>query len=137
MLGMVVAADMNGSILFVSQNSNRILGFPPEELLGRMLWELSPPKEIRRFRQLLSHSRGPVKDVRSLIKNSQGDTIPVRVNISYIYRDEVPIGILCIVGDLQERVKMERHLDSAQMQVVQSAKLALLGRMAAGVAHEL
>ena len=48
-----------------------------------------------------------------------------------------PIGILCIVGDLQERVKMERHLDSAQMQVVQSAKLALLGRMAAGVAHEL
>jgi signal transduction histidine kinase len=42
-----------------------------------------------------------------------------------------------IFTDLRERLQMEDQVEKARLQVVQSDKLASLGRMAAGLAHEL
>lgn len=137
MLGVVVAADLEGRILFVNHNAQRVMGYQPEELMGKTLWDLSPHEELRRLRRILDESNGPVTGVRSQVTKKDGEIIPVQVNLNYIYRDGKPIGTLGIIRDQRERAKMERHLSSARMQVVQSDKLAMLGRMAAGVAHEL
>ncbi|MCF8035024.1 MAG: PAS domain S-box protein [Desulfarculaceae bacterium] len=137
MLGVVVAADLQGRILFVNHNAKPVLGYEPEELLDKTLWELSPHEELKRLRGILDASRGPVRGVRTQVTKKEGETIPVKVNLNYIHRNGVPIGTLGIITDLREMVKIERHLNSARMQVVQSDKLAVLGRMAAGVAHEL
>jgi PAS domain S-box-containing protein len=137
MLGVVVAADLRGRILFVNHNAEQVLGYRPEELLGKTLWELSPHEELKRLRSILDASNGPVRGVRTQIIKKDGEVIPARVNLNYIHRGRAPIGTLGIITDLREMVKIERHLNSARMQVVQSDKLAVLGRMAAGVAHEL
>ncbi len=137
MLGVVVAADLEGRILFVNRNSQQVMGYQPEELVGKTLWDLSPHEELKRMRRILDASDGPVRGVRSQLTKKDGEVIPVLVNLNYIYREGKPIGTLGIIRDQRERMKIERHLSSARMQVVQSDKLAMLGRMAAGVAHEL
>ena len=78
-----------------------------------------------------------MRGVRTHLTKKDGEVVPVVVNLNYIYREGKPIGTLGIIRDQRERAKIERHLSSARMQVVQSDKLAMLGRMAAGVAHEL
>ncbi|MCB2225056.1 MAG: PAS domain S-box protein [Desulfarculaceae bacterium] len=137
MLGVVIAADLQGRILFVNHNAKPVLGYEPEELLDKTLWELSPHEELKRLRSILDASNGPVRGVRTQVTKRDGEIIPVKVNLNFIHRHGTPIGTLGIISDLREMVKIERHLNSARMQVVQSDKLALLGRMAAGVAHEL
>lgn len=137
MLGVVVAADLEGRILFVNRNSLPVMGYAPEELVGKTLWDLSPHEELKRLRGILDASDGPVRGVRTHLTKKDGEVVPVVVNLNYIYREGKPIGTLGIIRDQRERAKIERHLSSARMQVVQSDKLAMLGRMAAGVAHEL
>ncbi len=137
MLGVVVAADLQGRILFVNHNAEPVLGYKPSELLNKNLGDLSPRKELKRLRSILEASQGPVRGVRTEVTKKDGEVIPVKVNLNFIYRQGVPIGTMGIITDLRELVKIERHLSSARMQVVQSDKLAMLGRMAAGVAHEL
>ncbi len=137
MVGVVVAADLQDHVLFVNRNAQPVTGYSPEELAGKSLRELSSGEEIDRLRGILEESHGPVRGLRSTIVKKDGEEIPVMVNLNYIYRDGAPIGTLSIISDIRDRMKMERHLNSARMQVVQSDKLAVLGRMAAGVAHEL
>ncbi len=137
MVGVVVATDLEDRILFVNHNAQEVAGYLPEELVGKSLRGLSPAGEYERLRDILEESKGPVRGLRSKIVKRDGTDLPVLVNLNYIYRNGMPIGILSILRDIRERMEMERHLNSARMQVMQSDKLAVLGRMAAGVAHEL
>jgi PAS domain S-box-containing protein len=137
MVGVVVAADMHGRIIFVNHNAMPVTGYAPEKLAGRSLRRLIAESELERLMSVLRESSGPVRGLRSTLLKKDGEEIPVLVNLNYIFRDGVPIGTLSIIRDIRERMKMERHLNSARMQVIQSEKLAVLGRMAAGVAHEL
>ncbi|KMY66831.1 hypothetical protein AAU61_12625 [Desulfocarbo indianensis] len=137
MVGVVVAADMDGKILFVNQSVKRVLDFEPEELVGKPLTMLGPPEDLRQARRLLDNSRGQVQGVRTKVFTKIGEEVPVRLNSSYVYRDGAPVATVGIFTDLREKLKMEDHLVQARMQVVHSEKLARLGRMAAGIAHEL
>lgn len=137
MVGVVVAADMDGKILFVNQSAKRVLGLEPEELVGRSLMTLAPTEDLRNARRLLEQNNGQVQGIRTKVFTKSGSEVPVRLNSSYVYRDGVPVASVGIFADLREQLKMEDHLVQARMQVVHSEKLARLGRMAAGIAHEL
>jgi PAS domain S-box-containing protein len=137
MVGVVVAADLEGKILFVNKSVRRVLGYTQEELVGKPLKTLSPPDDLRYARRLLHEGGGQVQGVRTRVFAKDGEEVPVRLNSSYVYRDGAPVATVGIFADLRERLKMEDHLVQARMQVVHSEKMARLGRMAAGIAHEL
>ena len=137
LVGVVVAVDMTGHILFVNQSAKRVLGYEPEELVGEPLRVLSDPEELRRMRELLQANQGQALFVHTKVYTKEGEEIPVRMNASYVYRDNKPAATVSIFTDLREHLAMEDKVIQARMQVIQSDKLAGLGRMAAGVAHEL
>jgi len=137
MVGVVVAADLAGNIEFVNRNVERVLGYRPAELIGRSLRSIAPDEDLRRVRQLLTEHGGRALGVRTTIYGKNGEEVPVRLNSSFVYRGGVPAGTVGILTDLRDYLKMEDHLVQARMQVVHSEKLARLGRMAAGIAHEL
>ena len=58
LVGVVVAADMKGDILFVNQSAARVLGYEPGELVGEPLRLLSDPEELRRMKELLQANQG-------------------------------------------------------------------------------
>ncbi|MFZ5586430.1 MAG: PAS domain-containing sensor histidine kinase [Thermodesulfobacteriota bacterium] len=137
MVGVVVAADLAGNIQFVNKNVERVLGYAPAELIGQSLRKIAPEDDLRHVRQLLAETGGRALGVRTVVYTKDGEEVPVRINSSLVYRDGVPAGTVGIITDLRDYVKMEDSLVQARMQVVHSEKLARLGRMAAGIAHEL
>jgi PAS domain S-box-containing protein len=137
LLGMVVAADLDGRILFVNKSVKRILGYQVNDLVGQDLRKITDSSELYRMRTALEQGQGQARGVETYVISKQGEHIPVRTNAATVYRDGQPVATVGIFTDLREKLKMEGTLMQARMQVVQSDKLARLGRMAAGVAHEL
>lgn len=137
MVGVVVATDLEGHLLFVNRNVERVLGYRGEDLVGKNLWQIAPDLDLRQVRRNLVKSDGHSLSLKTVARNRYGQEVPVRINASLVYREDKPVGTVAVITDLREHMKMEDRLAQAQMQVLHSEKLAHLGRMAAGVAHEL
>jgi len=121
----------NGIILRANREVEKVTGFSTEELKGRPIWELHPPDEREELRQLCrdtnSHGYLSREDLRLITK--QGGEVPVSVYFGTIeHRGERTIQ--GIYYDVSDRKRLESQL-------IQSEKMAAIGQLAAGIAHEI
>jgi signal transduction histidine kinase len=87
-----------------------------------------------------SDKHGPVGKLNPTplsVKTKDGDEIPVTLSASIIKIDGKEIGSVGTFTDMREILKMRKDLEEAHLQLVQTEKIASVGRMAAGVAHEI
>ena len=131
---LVVSTDPSGCITSWNTAAERISGYRSDAVRGRLLADLS--ESTRRkdmdaiIRQLVD---GGVVEFFSEINMvaMSGALIPVDWSFSPIRDDSGKVsGIVAVGRDLLERRALEQHL-------YQSEKLAALGVMAGGIAHEL
>lgn len=95
-----------------------MLGYDREELLGRNPAEIFPDSGV--------HFRAGGE---GLLRKDDGTNIPMDVSSRYFTIDRSDY-LLTIVRDITERKRTEAYIR-------QSEKLSLVGKMAAGVAHEI
>jgi two-component system NtrC family sensor kinase len=139
----VVATDMNGGILIFNKGAEKLLGYKAEEVVGKMsIRNVYPPgvaKEV--MEKMRSSDYGGVGRLESLPmvhKNRKGEAIDGSLSASIIYDNKGnEIATVGIFTDLRPRLKMEERLREAQQQLLQSEKLAAMGRLTSQVAHEL
>jgi len=115
-----------------------IIGYPPEEADGLTYWDLTPPAyhddEQRQLDSLDRTGRyGPYE--KEFIRKD-GSLVPVRLN-GFLIEREGERYIWSLIEDLRERRRLERDVEHERMKAIQASKLATLGEMAAGVAHEI
>jgi PAS domain S-box-containing protein len=105
-------------------------GYRKEDLIGRpYLSLLSKRHRGRRLKSTLDIGTKQVYEVEVLTRT--GDTRTVMVSVSPLYDSDGGIlGVLGIARDMTETKKLER-------QILSSEKLASVGKLAAGVAHEI
>jgi len=138
----IIAADMKGNIIIFNEGAERLLKFRSNEVIGKIhITQLYPPgmaKEI--MRRLRSDAYGPpgkLPTTQTTLVAKDGEHIPVHISAAIVYEGDQEIATVGIFTDLRERIKMQQQLEETYKQLLQSEKLASLGKLAAGVAHEI
>jgi signal transduction histidine kinase len=71
------------------------------------------------------------------ILHRDGTRIPINLNAAIVYEGDREVATIGFFHDLRETHRMKRELEKTQLQLLQSEKMASLGKLAAGVAHQL
>lgn len=129
----VVSTDVQGNILSWNKAAEDVTGYSLRELSGRPFFDYCDTAESGAVRKLLSDgaSRGIPGRTEFNLKTKDGSSRPASWVFSQMTDDNARIVGFVILGrDLTEHRKFE-------LQILESQKLAALGVMARGIAHEI
>ena len=137
----IVAADRNGRVLLMNPAAEELFGYDFKNISRLDVQALYPEGTARQIMKKLRDDscggRGKLPPTQVTICKSSGGTVPVEMTAAIIYEGDQEFATMGIYNDLRERIAMDRKLREAETQIVQSEKMASLGRLAAGVAHEI
>ncbi len=154
----IFECDTQGLITYTNRLGFDLFGYSRQNLeSGINAADLFAPAERERVMFNLSNSlKGVAFDNHEYLgQKSDGSTFPILIYAERIVRDGVPVGIRGIVLDITERRRIEealhhlnqtleqrveertRELEKTHQQMILQEKLASIGQLAAGLAHEL
>jgi signal transduction histidine kinase len=99
--------------------------------------EETAKENMRKMRSDEFGPLGKLNPTSMTVTTKDGEEIPVTLSASIITIDDQPAGSVGVFTDMREILEMRKELEEAHLQLVQSEKIASVGRMAAGVAHEI
>ncbi len=129
----ILVTDCQGTIADINKSGVELSGFgSKEELLQEISLHdfFAGPDSLLEFMDSME-KEGFVKDYEAVFRRKDGSEINVLVTATF--RKDVDndvCGYECIIKDMTERKRMEQQLRQAD-------KLASIGQLAAGVAHEI
>ncbi len=139
----VVAADKTGKLIIFNNAVSEILGYDAEEAFATLHVSDIYAKDndardvMQRLRSDEYGGKGKLKSHYLDLKGKDFQAVPVRLNASIVYKDDREVATIGYFRDLRETIQMEKELEKTQLQLLQSEKMASLGKLAAGVAHQL
>jgi len=139
----ITATDMKGNILIWNHGAEEILGYKARDVIGKMnIRKIYPDGVARKIMQFLrSDEYGEIGRLHSypmVYMRRDGKVIEGNLSAAIIY--DTHGNEIASVGsfvDLSDRLDMERALRRTQEQLLQSEKLAAMGRLTSQIAHEL
>jgi two-component system NtrC family sensor kinase len=139
----IIVTNMKGDILIFNKGAENLLGYQAEEVVGKMnirsIYAPGVAKEV--MEKLKSLDYGGVGKLTSFPifhRRKDGEMIEGDLSASIIYDDGgKEIASIGIFKDLRERLRIERELQKMQEALLQSEKLAAMGRLTSQIAHEL
>jgi two-component system NtrC family sensor kinase len=139
----ITATDMKGNIVIWNQGAEETLGYKASDVIGKMnIRKIYPEGVARKVMQMLrSDESGEIGRLNSypMVYVRRDDEI-VEGNLSAAIIYDANGNEIASVGsfvDLRDRLQMERALRDTQEQLLQSEKLAAMGRLTSQIAHEL
>jgi len=139
----IIVTDTKGNILIFNKGAEDILGYKGEEVVDKMnirsIYTPGVAKEV--MEKLRSPDYGGVGKLTSFPiahRRKDGELIEGDLSASLVYDEKGnEIASVGIFKDLRERLRIERELREMQQALLQSEKLAAMGRLTSQIAHEL
>jgi two-component system NtrC family sensor kinase len=139
----ITATDMKGNILIYNQAAEETLGYRASDVIGKMnIRKIYPEGVARKVMQMLRSDKsgeiGRLNSYPMVYVRRDGEVVEGNLSAAIIY--DAKGNEIASVGsfvDLRDRLQMERALRDTQEQLLQSEKLAAMGRLTSQIAHEL
>jgi two-component system NtrC family sensor kinase len=129
---LILVINLDERYTFVNSRARDLLGYQPEDLVGKRISDLEShsPEMVALYRTVVSGEQAFVSAEYGA-RHRDGSWRTMRASASPLFDAEgKPSGVIMSVRD----ITLERKLEQ---QVVQSERLAAMGAMIGGVAHEL
>lgn len=131
----LVSIRKGGEIILFNSAAERLLGHSKKDVVGKMnIVDLYPPGVAKKIMKDLRSSdfggKGLLQKREVQILHKSGKTIQVYISAALLFEGGQETGSVGIFTDLTEKKKLEKQL-------IRSEKLSSLGKLAAGIAHEM
>jgi PAS domain S-box-containing protein len=138
----VIAADKAGKILIFNDTAAEVFGYSVEEALEDLdISEIYPDnmeyEVMRRLRAEEHGGKGKLRFYEVDVLHKDGTRIPIRLNAAIVYEGDREVATIGFFHDMRPILQVKQELEQTQLQLLQSEKMASLGKLAAGVAHQL
>jgi len=139
----IMASDMKGNIMLWNKGAEEVLGYKSGDTIGKLhISKIYPEGMAKKIMQMIrSPEYGGVGILQSyplVTLREGGEIVEGNLSAALVYDEKgKEIASVGIVVDLKERLDMERRLRETQEQLLQSEKLAAMGRLTSQIAHEL
>jgi PAS domain S-box-containing protein len=138
----IIAADRRGRILLMNPAAEELTGYTFKEARKRIsVRDLYPPGQaaevMRKLRSEAFGGKGKLPCSKTILVNAQGEEIPVELTAAIIYENGREVATMGIFNDLREKLAQEEKIKEVLMRAARAEKMASLGQLAAGVAHEI
>ena len=129
----IIATDPDGVIVIFNRGASRVLGYDPDEVLGRLSHQDILSRETGRdvvgaFYGERYGPPGKLLNMESELLNREGEAIPVRLSGTLLYEEGKEVGSVVFVQDLREIQRLQKEKENAE-------RMAAVGRTVAGLAH--
>ncbi len=138
----IIAADNQGKIVTMNPAAEELTGYTFKEAKEKIKTEaLYPQGQAREIMKNLRDEglggKGKLHSSRVTIINARGEEIPVELTAAIIYEGDQEVATVGLFNDLREKLKHEQSMRELRLRIYRAEKMASLGHLAAGVAHEI
>jgi PAS domain S-box-containing protein len=128
----LLVVDGEGRVTFANPTAEEILGAESGRLVGRLVWDWFDTTDRPGSLIARTLERGVrFKSAETVITRNDGSIVPIGISCAPMREPgSQSIGAVAIFRDLSE-------IKQLQSQVLQTEKMASIGQLAAGIAHEI
>ncbi len=131
-MDIIAVLDADGTIRYASPSVLPLLGYAPEELVGRQMFQLVHADDVAATLRVFAEGVATGQGGRLLelrFRHKDGSYRILEAIGRYLTDDPVVRGVVINARDVTERRSLERQLLQAQ-------KMEAVGRLAGGIAHD-
>jgi len=145
-------ADNNERIVSWNPLTEELLGMNEKDLKNKPVKDFFPDEEWKKIRDMHIRDRGGHAHLETKLINKKGEVIDIELSISVLKDSQGNIkGSIGVMRDIRRRRQVENKLHESlqtleseytrlkdyQKQIIQMEKMATMGTLAAGFAHEI
>ncbi len=136
----ILTVDLEGRVTYVNQAGQRLLGYSMEGIRKLEAVALFPTSRQEAFRDRMDRCRaGTLRDplYETVFFTRRGETVPVEATLAMVRDGETPVGFLLTARDISARKRAEQQAREQREQLLQTARMASVGGLVAGMAGEI
>ncbi|HZE22170.1 MAG TPA: ATP-binding protein, partial [Desulfobaccales bacterium] len=131
----IIVNDMLGNVLIFNDGAAKIMGYTPQEVIGKIkVSRLYPGKTAHEIKRLIYDPTyggvGILENYETMALHKEGFLIPIWLSARLLHEDSQEVGIVGYFRDLRERKRLE-------IELLRNERLATLGQMVARISHEI
>jgi PAS domain S-box-containing protein len=138
-IDIVAVLDAAGRFLYLSPSVERVLGYRPSELLGRLSLDLVVPADRAIVAEVFAaalRTPGEAHGVICRLQHKRGDIVMIQSRGSVLLTPEGEKHGLLNMRDVSGEQRAEAEKQQLELELARAQKLRTLGTLAGGIAHD-